>query len=74
MDCRLKIQAQLVPFSGSMATAQGYATTLALNKLFICLDEIGAKMKGFKGFSHITKNTGYILAKAESQKNLYAAY
>jgi len=27
-------------------------------------------MKGFKGFSQITKNTRYILAKAEKQKNL----
>jgi hypothetical protein len=28
-------------------------------------------MKGLKGFSQITKNTGYILAKAEKHKNLY---
>jgi len=27
-------------------------------------------MKEFEGFSQITKNTGYILAKAEQQKTL----
>jgi len=32
MDSRLRSQARLVPFSGSMANAHGYATKPELNK------------------------------------------